>query len=85
MLTGAVMEQARDARGRFAGGSEGAARNGGSYPVAAHDGQPSVGTHVSANPTPPNNRSVTNTVRERQAILAAQDARVGKRNIYHGA
>jgi hypothetical protein len=79
-----MSEQARDARGRFAGGSEGAARNAGSYPVAPHDGQQSVGTHVSANPTPPNNRGVTNTVKERQAILRNVDARYGKRNVFHG-
>lgn len=78
-----MSEQARDARGRFAGGSEGAARNAGAYPVTQHV-EPSVGTHVSANPTPPNNRGVTNTVRERQAILAATDRRYGKRNVYHG-
>jgi hypothetical protein len=79
-----MSEQARDARGRFAGGSEGAARNSGSYPVAPHDGQQSVGTHVSANPTPPNSRGISKAAQERQAILRNVDARVGKRNVYHG-
>lgn len=40
--------QARDTRGRFAGGAEAQARNAGKNPVAAHDGQQSVGTHVSS-------------------------------------
>jgi len=85
------MEQARDSKGRFAGGAEGAARNAGRIPTTSHNGQHSVGSHSSSgdplrgiNPTPPNNQGVTNTVRERQAILAAQDARYGKRNVYHG-
>ena len=84
-------DQPRDSRGRWAGGAEGAARNAGRIPTTAHDGQHSVGSHAASgpplrgvNPTPPNNRGVTNTVRERQAILAAQDARYGKRNVFHG-
>lgn len=43
-----VSEQARDSRGRFAGGSEAQSRNAGRNPVAAHNGAQSVGTHVSA-------------------------------------
>lgn len=76
--------QARSSDGRFAGGSEGAARNAGAYPVAPHAGQQSVGTHVAANPTPANNSGVTNTVRERQAILQGVDARAGTRNVLRG-
>jgi len=76
-----MSDQARDARGRWAGGSEGAARNSGSYPVTPHDGQHSVGTHVSAT-----NKGVTNTVRERQALFARQDwhAQNAPRSIYKG-
>ena len=74
-----MSEQARDSRGRWAGGSEATARNSGAYPVAAHDGQQSVGTHVSAT-----NTGVTDTVRERQAILQGVDARSGRRNVYRG-
>ncbi|HUI12987.1 MAG TPA: hypothetical protein VL048_05900 [Xanthobacteraceae bacterium] len=41
-------DQARDSHGRFAGGAEAQARNSGRNPVAAHAGNQSVGTHVSA-------------------------------------
>jgi hypothetical protein len=71
--------QARDSHGRFAGGAEGAARNNGSYPVAAHNGQASVGTHVAAT-----SKGLTNAAQERQAILAGVDARAGTRNILRG-
>lgn len=75
--------QARDNRGRFASGGqdEAAHRDAGKYPVTQHTA-PSVGTRTgramrgaTAHPTPPNNRSVTNTVRERQAILGGIDRR----------
>lgn len=73
-----MSEQARDSRGRWAGGSEAAARNAGAYPVTQH-AQPSVGTHVAAT-----NTGVTDTVRERQAILQGVDARAGTRNVLRG-
>ena len=75
--------QARDANGRFAGGgtSEAAHRDAGKYPVTQHTA-PSVATRTgramrgaTAHPTPPNNRAVTSTVKERQAILAGIDRR----------
>jgi hypothetical protein len=65
------MEQARDTHGRFAGGAEAETRNAQRHPVESHAGAQSVGTHVSAKD-------------ERIAILKGVDARVGKRNVYHG-
>jgi hypothetical protein len=73
------MAQARDSRGRFAGGDEAQTRNAGKYPIESHVGTQSVGTHVSAT-----NRGLTTAARERQAILANVDARYGKRNVWHG-
>jgi hypothetical protein len=80
-----MMAQPRDERGRFAAGSAVGDHQASQTPSAGHghpvmaqyDGSKSVGTHA---PT----RTVTNTVRERQAVLAGVDARVGKRNVYHG-
>jgi hypothetical protein len=43
-----VSEQARDSRGRWAGGAEAQTRNAGRAVVQAHAGNQSVGTHVSA-------------------------------------
>jgi len=70
---------------------ERAARAAGRIPTTAHAGQHSVGSHAASgpplrgvNPTPPNNRGLTTAARERQEILAATDARVGKRNVFHG-
>lgn len=80
------MAQSRDERGRFAAGSAvgdhqaSQSKNAGrGSPVTAHNGQQSVGVKP-----PVASRGVTNTVRERQAILAAQDARFGRRHVYHG-
>jgi len=66
------MEQARDSKGRFAGGAEAQARNAGRHPVEPHAGAQSVGTHVA---TPK---------QERIALMKATDARFGKRNVFHG-
>ena len=82
------MAQPRDERGRFAAGSAVGDHQASQTPGAGHghpvmaqyDGAKSVGTHA---PTR-TNRGVTNTVRERQAILANVDARYGKRNVFHG-
>jgi hypothetical protein len=71
------MEQARDSHGRFAGGAEADARNSGSFPVTAHNGQQSVGTHVAS-------KGMTNAAQERQAILRGVDARAGTRNVLRG-
>jgi hypothetical protein len=64
-------EQQRDERGRFASSG-------------ADKGLHAQAIHNLPRPSPPTNKGVTNTVKERQAILAAQDARYGKRNVYHG-
>lgn len=84
-----MTEQARDSHGRFAGGAEGAARNAGKIPITAHNGQQSVGTHLSAVRVGIINGkrqvySISHAAKERQSILAGVDKRVGKRNVYHG-
>lgn len=77
--------QARDDRGRFAGGGHGAeagARDAGRYSVTAHQGQASVAARTGRllqagqpTPNPAAGRSVRNVVAERTAMRQATDER----------
>lgn len=87
--------QSRDARGRFAAGgnnAEASHRDSERYPVTSHDDQKSVASHTGRllaaglpTPNPASGRAVRNsTVAETLAKYRGVDARVGKRNVYHG-